>query len=84
MLNASRPSGQPLAFKSLEQGAATSVWAATAPELAGSGGLYLEDYHVAGPAQEGRDDGFHAYALDPVQADRLWELSEELVGQKVQ
>jgi NAD(P)-dependent dehydrogenase (short-subunit alcohol dehydrogenase family) len=84
MLNASRPSGQPLEFKSTEQGAATSVWAVSAPELAGRGGLYLEDCQVAGPAQGGRDDGYQAYALDPVQADRLWELSEELVGQKVQ
>jgi NAD(P)-dependent dehydrogenase (short-subunit alcohol dehydrogenase family) len=83
MLDASRPSGQPLSFKSVEQGAATSVWAATAPELAGRGGLYLEDCHVAGPAQEGRDEGYHPYALDPGQADRLWELSEALVGQKI-
>jgi NAD(P)-dependent dehydrogenase (short-subunit alcohol dehydrogenase family) len=83
MLNASRPSGQSLAFKSLEQGAATSVWAATAPELSGRGGLYLEDCHVAGPAQAGRDEGYQSYALDPVQADRLWELSEELIGQKI-
>ena len=38
-----------------EQGAATSVWAATAPELAGRGGIYLENCQVAEPAAEGRD-----------------------------
>lgn len=36
-------------YKSLTQGAATSVWAAISSELEGKGGLYLEDAHVAGP-----------------------------------
>src|SRR5262249_60497958 len=34
-------------FKNVESGAATSVFAATAPELDGRGGVYLEDCHVA-------------------------------------
>jgi NAD(P)-dependent dehydrogenase (short-subunit alcohol dehydrogenase family) len=60
--------------KSLAQGAATSVWAATAPGLEAVGGSYLEDCHVS--------DHHAAWALDPVAADRLWALSEELVGQQ--
>ncbi len=45
------------------------------------GGFYLEGCHVAGPAEKGSDAGYLSYALGPVQADRLWELSEQLVGQ---
>lgn len=68
-------------FKSVEQGAATSVFAATAPELAGRGGLYLEDCHVAA-IDDAPDalEGVKSYALDPEDAERLWELSERLVG----
>jgi NAD(P)-dependent dehydrogenase (short-subunit alcohol dehydrogenase family) len=68
-------------FKSVEQGAATSVFAATAPELAGRGGLYLEDCHVAA-VNDAPDalDGVKSYALDSAAAERLWELSERLVG----
>jgi NAD(P)-dependent dehydrogenase (short-subunit alcohol dehydrogenase family) len=70
-----------LQLKSVEQGAATSVWAATAAELEGRGGLYLEDCHVAGPAAPGQGDGVEAYATDPALADRLWEITESLVGE---
>jgi NAD(P)-dependent dehydrogenase (short-subunit alcohol dehydrogenase family) len=68
-------------FKSVEQGAATSVFAATAAELAGRGGLYLEDCHVAA-IDDAPDalEGVKSYALDPEDAERLWELSERLVG----
>ena len=71
-------------MKAVEQGAATSVWAATSPELAGRGGLYLEDCQVGEPAEQGSDSGYLPYALDAAQADRLWELSEQLVGQRFQ
>ncbi len=69
-------------IKSIPEGAATSVYAATAPELEGRGGLYLEDVHVA----EQNDDelageGVRGYALDPDSARRLWALSEKIVGQ---
>lgn len=70
-------------FKTVPQGAATSVWAATSPDLEGRGGLYCEDCHVAGPGAGGIRDGGHApWALDPDAAERLWALSEELVGQR--
>jgi NAD(P)-dependent dehydrogenase (short-subunit alcohol dehydrogenase family) len=58
--------------KTIEGGAATSLWAATAPELADRGGLYLEDCHVSEALP---------YATDPEAAKRLWALSEEFVGQ---
>ncbi|ARQ70178.1 SDR family NAD(P)-dependent oxidoreductase [Streptomyces marincola] len=72
-------------FKTPEQGAATQVWAATSPLLAGLGGVYCEDCEVAppaGPAPEGGGlvPGVAAHAADPEQAARLWELSAELTG----
>ncbi len=66
-------------FKKIPQGAATSVWAATAASLAGEGGLYLEDCHIARPAAESDSGGVEAYAVDPAHAERLWQLSERLV-----
>lgn len=68
-----------MSYKTLEQGAATSVWAATSPSLEGRGGLYLEDCQVAEPAVAGGDGGVEAYAVDPDIADGLWALSEQLV-----
>ncbi|MFC9842394.1 SDR family NAD(P)-dependent oxidoreductase [Streptomyces sp. NPDC060223] len=75
--------GEPLhpeAFKSPEQGAATQVWAATSPQLAGMGGVYCEDCDIAEPAPAEERTGVKAYAIDPEQAARLWELSAELTG----
>jgi len=68
--------------KTVEQGAATSVFAATSPKLDGLGGLYLENCDVAGPAS-GPDMGrvgVEAWAVDPDAARRLWNLSERLTG----
>lgn len=70
----------PVRFKSVEAGAATSVYAATAPELDGRGGVYLEDCDVAEVDDTSDEGGVRSYALDPVTAERLWALSEELVG----
>jgi NAD(P)-dependent dehydrogenase (short-subunit alcohol dehydrogenase family) len=71
----SRLSGEKMVFKTVEQGAATSVWAATATELEGTGGVYLEDCHVAGPVNEAHTEGVMAWATDPDEATRLWEWS---------
>jgi len=75
--------GKPRAgFKSAAQGAATSVWAATASELEGRGGCYLEDCNEAEPfSKEKPFAGVHAHALDPEAARRLWTLSEEMLGE---
>ncbi|WP_345799088.1 SDR family NAD(P)-dependent oxidoreductase [Paenibacillus silvae] len=67
------------AFKSPEQGAATQVWAATAPKLEGMGGVYCEDCNISEMAPEdGAFYGVKPYAIDPEQAVRLWALSAEL------
>ncbi len=62
-------------FKSVEQGAATTVYACVAPDL--PGGSYLEDCHVAGPGDTATMEGVMPYAVDPEQAARLWAWSEE-------
>ena len=79
----SRNRGAGMQFKSVEAGAATSVFAASAPELEGRGGLYLEDCRVAA-VNDGEDalDGVKSYAIDPENAERLWEISEGLVGER--
>jgi NAD(P)-dependent dehydrogenase (short-subunit alcohol dehydrogenase family) len=68
-------------FKSIAQGAATSVWAAVSPALAGLGGIYLQDCQIAGPAGPGQG-GYMPYAIDPAKAARLWEISEKMVGER--
>ncbi|MFN3864036.1 MAG: SDR family NAD(P)-dependent oxidoreductase [Erythrobacter sp.] len=67
-------------WKSLAQGAATSCWAATAPELEGRGGVYCEDCHVAAVDDVSPTRGVRSYALNPSFADQLWKLSETLTG----
>ncbi|HKE14943.1 MAG TPA: SDR family NAD(P)-dependent oxidoreductase [Kofleriaceae bacterium] len=70
-------------LKSIEAGAATSVFAASAPELEGRGGLYLEDCHVAAVNDTpGALDGVKSYALDGENAERLWGASEDMVGER--
>ena len=76
-----RAQGREMQFKTVEQGAATSVWAATSAALEGRGGLYLEDCQVAEIAAAGADGGVESRAVDPAAADRLWALSEQLVDQ---
>ena len=69
-------------FKTPEQGAATSVWAATAPELQGHGGLYLEDCGQGVPAEPtNRVSGFSPHIMDTAAADRLWGVSLGLLTQ---
>ncbi|MFC3832749.1 MULTISPECIES: oxidoreductase [Deinococcus] len=71
------PDGQPVAglFKTPEQGAATQVWAATSPDLAGRGGVHCEDADIARTGQDGREQGDSA-----ADAARLWTLSAALTG----
>lgn len=78
-----KPDGTTLdLFKTPAQGAATSVWAATAPELAGRGGLYLEDCGIAQPAPaSNRVSGFSPHVADPEGARRLWSVSQALLAQ---
>ncbi|KAF4629071.1 hypothetical protein G7Y89_g9074 [Cudoniella acicularis] len=70
-------------WKTPQQGAATTVWAATAKALDGQGGKYLEDCHVGkpyNPADGIWASGYAAWAYDTAKEDRLWKKSLELVG----
>jgi NAD(P)-dependent dehydrogenase (short-subunit alcohol dehydrogenase family) len=68
-------------FKTPEQGASTSVWAAVGPELEGVGGLYLENCAEATPFDKADPlVGVMPHALDPEAAERLWALSVETTG----
>ena len=70
-------------FKSIPQGAATSVWAGVVAPADAVGGRYCEDCHVAG-LSEGSEirEGVRPYALDPERAKALWAKSEEMVGER--
>jgi NAD(P)-dependent dehydrogenase (short-subunit alcohol dehydrogenase family) len=69
-------------FKTVEQGAATQVWAATSPQLEGKGGVYCEDCDVATIVHEVGSSGVRPYAIDPALADELWTRSEAWTGVK--
>jgi NAD(P)-dependent dehydrogenase (short-subunit alcohol dehydrogenase family) len=86
-INASQPKGAaPFTYKSIPQGAATSVWAAGVADPEAIGGRYCEDCHVAEvvstPGLSGLRGGVRAYALDPQHAQALWQKSEEMVGER--
>jgi hypothetical protein len=81
-LEALRASGA-FTYKTIEQGAATSVLLATSPQLEGIGGRYFEDCGEADLLDEPTPQSTHgvaAYALDPANAERLWELSTDLTA----
>ncbi|WP_199509220.1 SDR family NAD(P)-dependent oxidoreductase [Nucisporomicrobium flavum] len=67
-------------WKTVQQGAATSVLLATSPLLEGVGGRYFEDCNEAGPHRSGTSTGVAAYALDEQAAQRLWEISAATLG----
>jgi len=71
--------GAPIRFKTIPQGAATSVLVATSPQLEGIGGRYFEDCNEAEIVPPGDPSaaasGVAPYALDPDAAERLWALS---------
>jgi len=75
------PEDQLHMYKTIAQGAATTVWCATSPKLDGIGGVYCEDCDIA--PSVGSDhkalNGVLPWAVDPVFAKRLWALSERLL-----
>ena len=80
----SRGGGGGMQFKTVEAGAATTAFAVSAPELEGRGGLYLENCGVAAINDTpNASEGVRSYALDPENAERLWTLSEQLVGERL-
>ena len=72
----------PVPFKSIEQGAATTVWCAVSPQLNGKGGVYCEDCDIAPmvPADSKLNSGVRPWAVDKAAAKALWILSEKLTS----
>ena len=72
-------------LKTVEQGAATSIWCATSTQLDDKGGVYCEDGDIAVqlPADSPEPRGVRPWATDPESAERLWAKSEEWTGTKV-
>lgn len=68
-------------FKTVEQGASTTVWAAVSKELDGKGGLYLEDCSIAGP-NNAPMSGYSNWIYNEANEKKIWELAEKLLGQK--
>jgi len=83
-INARQPKdAAPFSYKSIPQGAATSVWAACIADAEAIGAHYCEDCHVAEIASApGIRAGVQPYALDPQHAQALWQKSEEMVGER--
>ena len=76
----------PYEWKTIPQGAATSVWAGFVAPADEVGGRYCENCHVGTIVAEdvvisAISEGVRAYALDPHNAEALWKKSEELVGE---
>jgi NAD(P)-dependent dehydrogenase (short-subunit alcohol dehydrogenase family) len=76
----------PFQFKTVPQGAATSVWAGVVAPAEEIGGQYCENCHVGSIVADDAvispiSEGVRGYALDPKGAEALWRKSEELVGE---
>lgn len=68
-------------LKSIPQGAATTVWCATSPQLNNIGGVYCEDVNIAELSSESAPtSGVKPYSLNEYNAKRLWQWSEETTG----
>lgn len=71
-------------FKSPEQGASTTLWAATSARLEGMAGVYCEDADVAAVTDPdnpmARFTGVDPHACDDKSAERLWDISEQLLA----
>ena len=77
---------EPFQWKTIPQGAATSVWAAVVAPADEIGGRYCENCHVGHIVPDDvtltvESEGVRGYALDPKNAEALWKKSEELVGE---
>src|SRR5450755_3765287 len=75
------PGEVPPGFKTLQQGAATTVFLAASPLVSGIGGRYFEDSNEAVVVAD--NNGYRSsvapYALDQANADRLWSVSQQLL-----
>ncbi len=78
--------GKTFEWKTIPQGAATSVWAAVVAQADEIGGRYCENCHVGQIVPDHATlnvgtEGVRGYALDPKNAEALWKKSEEMVGE---
>jgi NAD(P)-dependent dehydrogenase (short-subunit alcohol dehydrogenase family) len=76
----------PFQWKSIPQGAATSVWAGVVASADEIGGRYCENCHVGKTVPDdvtitAWSEGVRGYALDEKNAEALWKKSEEMVGE---
>lgn len=76
----------PFQWKTIPQGAATSVWAGVVASADEIGGRYCENCHVGNIVPDNAtitviSEGVRAYAVDPATAEALWKKSEEMVGE---
>jgi NAD(P)-dependent dehydrogenase (short-subunit alcohol dehydrogenase family) len=76
----------PFQWKTIPQGAATSIWAGVVGTAEEIGGQYCENCHVGRVVADDVSispisEGVRGYALDPANAEALWKKSEELVGE---
>ena len=77
---------QPFQWKSIPQGAATTVWAAVVAPIEAIGAKFCENCHVSSVVPDDQTiglmaEGVRGYALDPANASALWKKSEEMVGE---
>jgi NAD(P)-dependent dehydrogenase (short-subunit alcohol dehydrogenase family) len=80
---ASQPEGFTFEWKTIPQGAATSVWAAIVAPADAVAAQFCEDCHVAELMDDpGFRGGVRSYALDGENAKALWAKSEEMVGER--
>ena len=72
----------PERFKTIEEGAATTIWCAVSSQLNGTGGVYCEDCDIAAmvPADSKLLSGVRPWAVDKAAAEALWILSEKLTS----
>ena len=78
--------GKPFQWKTIPQGAATSVWAGVVAPADAVGGKYCENCHVGQVVPDDAiisaiSEGVRGYALDSKMAAALWKKSEEMVGE---
>jgi len=82
-INRDQPADQQFSWKTIPQGAATSVWSGVVAPAEAVGGRYCEDCHVAELNPEpGLRGGYQPYALDAERAKALWAKSEKMVGER--
>ena len=76
------PKFVPSFIKSIAQGAATTIWCATSPQLNNKGGVYCADCNISPIVDDNspQTNGVRNWAINPSMAEQLWTISENLIG----